>query len=73
MTLHTPTLLLVPLTILADNRLPQSNKLDSPFILPPVWKFFSNLRTDHDTMTLRSLNLEAVSYLPSRGLTADVQ
>ena len=63
MTLQTPTLLLVPPTILAANTLPQSNKLDSPCILPPVWKFFSNLHTDHDTMTLRSLNLEAASYL----------
>ena len=31
-----------------SNSISHSNKLYSPLILPHVWKFFSNPRTDHD-------------------------
>ena len=43
-----------------------SNKFYLLYILPYVWKFFSNLRSDHDTLGCILQNWEIFSYAPMK-------
>ena len=51
----------VPLSLelaCCSNSISYSNKLYSPFILPQVWKFFSNLHSDQDKYHCLQVNCQ---------------